>query len=254
MNKNTLESQQSDARDDLTAASVLAALRAVSPAPDSKRVADLQRFFKTESGGYGQGDQFLGCTVPQTRVVAKRFRHLPLEQVYELLESPWHEARLTALHILVDQFNRAKTKVLRNELFDFYIDALLRGRINNWDLIDTSAPTLGKAMVEHPRKTLIIGLSKSPVLWERRAAMLFTFAHIRAGEYGVPQHIAMNLLRDEHDLIHKAVGWMLREIGNRDLEVLRGFLQKYHKVMPRTMLRYAIEKLSAEERERWMAR
>lgn len=237
-----------------TATSVEAALRAVSPAADSQRVRDLQRFFKTEPGGYGEGDQFLGCTVPQTRVVARRFRHLSLDQIYELLESPWHESRLTALHILVDQFNRAKTKVLRNELFDFYIDALVRGRINNWDLVDTSAPTLGKALVEHPRKTLIISLSKSPVLWERRAAMLLAFAHIRAGEFGVPQHMAMNLLRDEHDLIHKAVGWMLREIGNRDLEVLRAFLAKYHKVMPRTMLRYAIEKLSLDERQRWMAR
>ena len=237
-----------------TAASVEAALRAVSPAANSQRVRDLQRFFKTEPGGYGEGDQFLGCTVPQTRVVARRFRHLSLDQVYELLESPWHESRLTALHILVDKFNRAKTKVLRNELFDFYIDALVRGRINNWDLVDTSAPTLGKALVEHPRKTLIISLSKSPVLWERRAAMLLSFAHIRAGEFGVPQHMAMNLMRDEHDLIHKAVGWMLREIGNRDLEVLRAFLAKYHNVMPRTMLRYAIEKLSPDERQRWMAR
>jgi 3-methyladenine DNA glycosylase AlkD len=238
----------------LSADDVVSALRAISPAPNSKRVADLQRFFKTEPGGYGEGDRFLGPTVPQTRTIAKRFRDLPLYQLDLLLDSPWHEVRLTALHILVDHFNRAKTRVLRTELFDFYIDAVMRGRVNNWDLVDTSAPHLGKLLVEHPRKTLIIGLSKSDKLWERRVAMLFTFAHIRAGEFGVPQHIAMNLLHDEHDLIHKAVGWMLREIGNRDLEVLRGFLAKYHSTMPRTMLRYAIEKLDAAERKKWMAR
>ena len=238
----------------LTAGAVIDALREVSPAQDSQRVADLKRFFKTGPGEYGEGDHFLGCTVPETRVIARHFRHLSLDQIDELLDSPWHEARLTGLHILVDQFNRAKTKVLRNELFDFYLGALTRGRINNWDLVDTSAPTLGKALVEHPRKTLIIGLSKSPVLWERRAAIIFTFAHIRAGEFGVPQHIAMNLLNDPHDLIHKAVGWMLREIGNRDLQVLRGFLTKFHTRMPRTMLRYAIEKLDQDERKRWMAR
>jgi len=235
----------------LTAESVLAELQAVAtPA----RAKSSQWYFKTGPGEYGEGDVFLGCTVPQTRTIAKRYRHLPLEQIDELLDSAWHEARLTALHILVGQFQRAKTKVHRNELFGFYMGALLRGRINNWDLIDTSAPYIGQALVEHPRKTLIINLSRSPVLWERRAAIMFTFAHIRAGEFGVPQHMAMNLLHDEHDLIHKAVGWMLREIGNRDVEVLRGFLSKYHSEMPRTMLRYAIERLDADERKRWMAR
>ena len=238
----------------LSAQAVVAALLAISPPRDSKRVADLQRFFKTEAGGYGEGDSFLGPTVPQTRDIAERFRDLPLDQLDLLLDSPWHEVRLTALHVLVGQFNRAKTRVLRTELFDFYMHAVYRGAVNNWDLVDTSAPHLGRLLVEHPRKTLIIGLSKSDKLWERRVAMLFTFAHIRAGEFGVPQHIAMNLLHDEHDLIHKAVGWMLREIGNRDIEVLRGFLAKHHTVMPRTMLRYAIEKLDADERKKWMAR
>ena len=238
----------------LSAEAVTAALQATSSNQDSKRVADLQRFFQTQPGGYGEGDRFLGPTVPQTRTIAKRFRDLPLDQLDLLLDSQWHEVRLTALHILVDQFSRAKTRVLRTELFDFYMHAVYRGAVNNWDLVDTSAPHLGRLLVEHPRKTLIIGLSKSDKLWERRVAMLFTFAHIRAGEFGVPQHIAMNLLRDEHDLIHKAVGWMLREIGNRDLEVLRGFLAKYHATMPRTMLRYAIEKLDADERKKWMAR
>ena len=236
---------------ELTAASVLAELQA---AGNPERANSSQSYFKTGAGQYGEGDIFLGCTVPQTRTIAKRFQHLPLEQIDELLDSDWHEARLTALHILVGQFHRAKTRVHRTELFDFYLGALLRGRINNWDLIDTSAPHLGQLLVEAPRKTLIINLSRSPILWERRAAIMFTFAHIRALEFGVPQHIAINLLHDEHDLIHKAVGWMLREIGNRNIEVLRGFLSKYHTVMPRTMLRYAIEKLNADERKRWMSR
>jgi 3-methyladenine DNA glycosylase AlkD len=238
----------------LTADAVLAALVAVAPGQDSKRVRDLQWFFKTELGGYGEGDSFLGLTVPQTRVIAKRFKDLPLEEVDALLDSKWHEARLTALHILVGQYQKAKTKVLRAELFDFYMQALLRGRINNWDLIDTSAPTLGQHLVEHPRKGLILGLTQSQSVWERRASIIFTFAHIRAGEFGVPQHIAMKLLGDKHDLVHKAVGWMLREMGKRDIEVLRAFLAKFNTQMPRTMLRYAIEKMDAAERARWMAR
>lgn len=238
----------------LTAEALVAALREVSPAPESKRVSDLQRFFKTGPGGYGEGDRFLGPTVPQTREIAKLFKDLPLDQLDLLLDSRWHEVRLTALHILVGQFNRAKTRALRTELFDFYMHAVHRGAVNNWDLVDTSAPHLGKLLVEQPRKTFIISLAKSGNLWERRVAMLLTFAHIRAGEFGVPQHIALILLNDKHDLIHKAVGWMLREIGNRDGAVLRAFLAEHHNEMPRTMLRYAIEKLSTDERAKWMAK
>jgi 3-methyladenine DNA glycosylase AlkD len=161
---------------------------------------------------------------------------------------------LAGLVILTERYKRAKTDRLRGELFDFYLDAALRGRVNNWDLVDVTAPTFGEYLVKHPRKTMILNLARSEVLWERRLAMMFTFANIRAHDFGVPQHIAMILLNDEHDLIHKAVGWMLREIGNRDIEVLRGFLGKYHTKMPRTMLRYAIEKLEPAERARWMAR
>jgi len=237
-----------------TADAVVAALRAISPASDSKRVADLQWFFKTEPGGYGEGDRFLGPTVPQTREIAKRFRGLALDQIDLLLDSQWHEVRLTALHILVGQFNRAKAQMLRTELFDFYLHAVYRGAVNNWDLVDTSAPHLGKLLVEHPRMSLLNELSKSENLWQRRVAMLFTFAHIRARQFGAPLEVATQLVDDRHDLIHKAVGWMLREIGNRDIEALRGFLAQHHTVMPRTMLRYAIEKLDADERKKWMAR
>ena len=235
----------------LTAASVQEALAAVSSAEDAKFLAG---YFKTEPGGYGEGDVFIGVRVPESRKVAKHFKGLPLEELDILLDSPIHEHRLCALHIIVGQFGRAKTKRQAEELFDFYLDAALRGRINNWDLVDTSAPTLGQWLVENPRKTLLLSLARSEKIWERRLAIMFTFAHIRAREFEVPKHIATILLHDEHDLIHKAVGWMLREIGNRDLDVLRTFLVKYHTEMPRTMLRYAIERMDAQERAIWMAR
>jgi 3-methyladenine DNA glycosylase AlkD len=235
----------------LTAASVQEALAAVASSKDAEFLAG---YFKTGPGGYGEGDTFIGVRVPDSRKVAKHFKGLPLEELEFLLDSPIHEHRLTALHIIVGQFQKAKTSRQREELFDFYLDAALRGRINNWDLVDTSAPHLGAWLVEHPRKSLLIGLAKSEKLWEKRIAMMFTFAHIRARQFDVPQHIAMILLHDQHDLIQKAVGWMLREIGNRDLEVLRAFLAKQHKVMPRTMLRYAIEKMDASERSKWMDR
>ena len=235
----------------LTAASVQEELAAVASRDDAKF---LSGFFKTGPGQYGEGDVFLGVRVPDTRIVARRYRELPLEEVDELLDSPIHEHRLAGLVIVTERYKRAKTDRLRQELFDFYLSAALRGRINNWDLVDVSAPTLGDYLVRHPRKTLILNLARSQNLWQRRLAMMFTFANIRARDFGVPQHVAMILLNDDHDLIHKAVGWMLREIGNRDVEVLRAFLAKHHTEMPRTMLRYAIEKLEPAERTRWMAR
>lgn len=235
----------------LTAASVREELAAVASPADAKFLAG---YFKTGPGEYGEGDNFIGVRVPQSRAIAKRYRELPLDQVDELLESPIHEHRLTALHILVTQYQRAKTDRTREELFDFYLSAAMRGRINNWDLIDTSAPKIGAWLVKKPRKTMILNLARSEKLWERRLAMMFSFANIAVHDFGVPQHIAMVLLHDKHDLIHKAVGWGLREIGNRDIEVLRAFLAKHHKEMPRTMLRYAIEKMDAVERAKWMTR
>ena len=235
----------------LTAASIREELAAVASRDDSKF---LSGFFKTGPGQYGEGDVFIGVRVPDTRAIARRYRDLPLEEIYKLLESEIHEHRLAGLVVLTERYKRAKTNRLRQELFDFYLDAALRGRVNNWDLVDVTAPTFGDYLVRHPRKTLILNLARSENLWERRLAMMFTFAHIRAGEFGVPQHIAMILLNDKHDLIHKAVGWMLREIGNRDVEVLRAFLAEHHTTMPRTMLRYAIEKLEPAERSRWMAK
>ncbi len=235
----------------LTAASIREELAAVASRDDSKF---LSGFFKTGPGQYGEGDVFIGVRVPDTRAIARRYRDLPLEEVYELLESEIHEHRLAGLVVLTERYKRAKTDRLRQELFDFYLDAALRGRVNNWDLVDVTAPTFGDYLVRHPNDALLRDLATRENLWERRLAMMFTFAHIRAAEFGVPQHIAMILLNDKHDLIQKAVGWMLREIGNRDVEVLRAFLAKHHTTMPRTMLRYAIEKLEPAERARWMAK
>ena len=236
---------------ELTAANLQRELAALAI---KNQATELARFFKTGPGQYGEGDVFIGVKVPDTRATCRHFKDLPLEEVYLLLDSEVHEHRLAGLVIITERFKRAKTDRLREELFEFYLDALFRGRINNWDLVDVSAPTFGEYVLKHGKKTLILGLARSEVLWERRMAMMLTFAHIRAGEFGVPQHIAMVLLNDQHDLIQKAVGWMLREIGNRDLETLRAFLAKHHKQMPRTMLRYAIEKLDAAERNKWMAR
>jgi 3-methyladenine DNA glycosylase AlkD len=235
----------------LTAASVQEALAAVASAEDAKFLAG---YFQTQPGGYGEGDTFIGVRVPKSREIARQFKALPLEEIDALLESPIHEHRLCALHILVGQFQRAKIQKLREELFDFYIDAAKRGRVNNWDLVDTSAPHLGAWLVEHPQKTLLLDLALSEKLWERRLAIMLTFAHIRAGEYGVPQHISMILLADNHDLIQKAVGWMLREIGNREKATMTAFLEKHYEQMSRTTLRYSIEKLTESERQFWLKR
>lgn len=196
---------------------------------------------------------FIGVTVPNTRAVAKRYRELPLEEIDALLDSKMHEHRLAGLVILTERFKKATKKKLRGELFEFYVSAFMRGRVNNWDLVDVSAPTFGQWLVDYPAKTFLLNLARSEDLWHRRIAIMFTFAHIRNGDFGPTQHLAMLVLKDDQDLIHKAAGWMLREVGNRDVEVLRGFLSKYHRQMPRTMLRYAIEKLSSAERARWMS-
>ncbi|MEY4390397.1 MAG: hypothetical protein RLZZ400_140 [Actinomycetota bacterium] len=210
-------------------------------------------FFKTGPGEYGEGDLFIGVTVPNTRAVSKRYRDLPLEEIDVLLDSKIHEHRLAGLVILGERFKRAKSKNLRGELFDFYVSAFMRGRVNNWDLVDVSAPIFGQWLVDYPKKTFLLNLARSNNLWQKRISIMFTFAHIRSGDFGPTQHLSMILLNDDHDLIHKAVGWMLREMGKRDVDVLRAFLAKHHRQMPRTMLRYAIEKLDANERRRWMS-
>lgn len=217
------------------------------------RAHDMQSFFKTAPGGYGEGDIFLGLTVPQVRVIAKAYRDLELPEIEKLLASQFHEIRLCGLIILSNQFKASKEVKRRKELFNFYVKQLKLGRVNNWDLVDVSAPTIGEYLleVEDPFPVLI-KLSKSSSLWERRTAIIFTFAFIRAGYLAPTLEISEFLLKDDHDLIHKATGWMLRELGKRDPSLLRNFLDEHVLDMPRTMLRYSIEKLPEIERQKWL--
>jgi hypothetical protein len=211
-------------------------------------------FYKTGPGEYGEGDQFIGLTVPQTRSVAADFKTLPLNETYLLATSPIHEHRLCALVILVTQFEKSKDGKARKAIFDTWMKLLREGHINNWDLVDVSAHKIGGWLIGRTDaiKTLE-KLAKSTKLWERRTSIIFTFAFMRAGSLEESIHIAELLVDDEHDLIHKAVGWVIREVGKRDIEVLRAFLHVHAATMPRTMLRYAIEKMSESERKRWMA-
>lgn len=234
-----------------TAAQAGAALRAVAK---PERVEGTLRFFKAYPGGYSEGDQFLGCTVPATRLVAKEFYGLPLEELDTLIRSPWHDDRLLALIILVRQYQRGdETK--QHAVYDFYLAHTVN--INNWDLVDTSSQFIVGSYLENRPEQLVVlrKLAASENLWERRIAMLATFDYIKKGSADTALIIAEQLLHDKHDLIQKAVGWMLREIGKRvDRGVLLQFLDKHAGTMPRTTLRYAIEHLSPEQRKRYMQR
>ena len=210
----------------------------------------LQRYFKTAPGEYGAGDRFIGIRVPVLRKLAQEFRLLPTRDVTVLLHSPIHEERLLALLILVDAYQRADEPG-RTKVFELYLAHL--DRINNWDLVDLSAPHIvGQHLAARPR-SILFRLARSKTLWHRRVAMLATLHFIRAHDFKDALHLAERLRDDEHDLMHKAVGWMLREIGKRAVAVLRRFLDQYAARMPRTMLRYAIEKLPVTERRRWLA-
>ena len=209
----------------------------------------LQRYFKTAPGEYGAGDKFIGVRVPALRRLAREFRSLPLSAAIELLQSPVHEERLLALLILTDAYERAGESG-RAAICRLYLKNL--ARVNNWDLVDGSAPSIvGRHLEERPRK-ILFRLARSKILWNRRVAVLATFHFIRQDDFGDSLRLAESLLDDEHDLMHKAVGWMLREIGKRDVAVLEQFLDRHAARMPRTMLRYAIEKLPARARKRYL--
>jgi 3-methyladenine DNA glycosylase AlkD len=218
------------------------------------RVSDLARFYRTAPGEYGEGDLFLGVSVPKTRSVAKKHKELELQEVEKLFSSQLHEARLCAAIILNLKFKSAKTTHERKRIFDFYLKQVRNERVNNWDIVDVSAPWMGVYLteVEDPMP-LLIKLSRSKSLWQRRVSILLTFALIRDGDLEPTVTISRALLEDDQDLIHKAVGWMLRELGKRDVMLLRKFLADYSHQMPRTMLRYSIEKLPERERKKWLA-
>lgn len=221
---------------------------------DPERAAHSAGYFKTGPGEYGEGDIFIGLTVPQGREIAQRHKSLPPAEALELLQSPIHEVRLCALHILVNRYKRSRSEIEKAELFALYLSSVQAGYVNNWDLIDTSAPTFGEFLLpDENRRELLLELAHSESLWERRLSIMFTFAFIRALEFDDALAMAEFHLGDSHDLIHKASGWMLREIGKRDVEVLRNFLRLHAAVMPRTELRYAIEKLDEDERQYWLS-
>jgi 3-methyladenine DNA glycosylase AlkD len=218
-----------------------------------ERLSDLSRFYKMASGEYGEGDIFLGVSVPQTRSVARKYQNLELQEVEKLFNSPFHEARLCAAIILNLQFKAAKKKQERKKIFDFYLKHVRAERVNNWDIVDVSAPWMGIHLTEvDDPMLLLIKLSKSKSLWQRRVSIMLTFALIRNGDLKPTIIISKALLEDDQDLIHKAVGWMLREVGKKDIMLLRKFLKDYSNKMPRTMLRYSIEKFPERERKKWL--
>jgi len=250
---------------------------------DPQRAAILQRFFQTGPGEYAEGDKFLGLTVPQLRALAKRYRGLSLRDTRRLLRSPIHEERLLALLLLVQAYQDGDADEQR-QIYELYLRSTQF--INNWDLVDSSAeyivgahlaaevvrrrsPTAPSCDRRSPDRRgdlrsgdvarsgdrpqrLLVRLARSQSLWERRLAVLATFHFIKRGEFAPTLRVARSLLRDEHDLIHKAVGWMLREIGKRDLAMEEAFLRRHYRRMPRTMLRYAIERFPAAKRRAYL--
>jgi 3-methyladenine DNA glycosylase AlkD len=227
---------------------------ALAEAADSGDAVFLQRFFKTGPGEYGEGDVFIGVRVPATRAVVRRFRGLPpagldYDEIDALLDSPVHEHRLAGALLLVARYGKDPDAV-----FGRYLAAVRRGRLNNWDLVDASAEYIVGEHLQDRDRSLLDELAASGSLWERRVAMLATFAFIKAGDPSTTLALAERLLSDPEDLIHKSTGWMLREVGKRvSREALTGFLDAHAAAMPRTMLSYATEHLSPDERARYRA-
>ena len=217
------------------------------------RAFGLQKFFQTAKGQYGEGDVFLGLTVPEVRKVAAKYKNLSFQEIEKLTSSRFHEFRLCGLVILTLQFKSSKDPLDHQKIFNFYTKQAKAGHVNNWDLVDVTAPILGAYLVgQKDPYPFLEKLARSKSLWDRRLAIIFTFAFIRAGELDPTIEISQRLLKDEHDLIHKAVGWMLREVGKQDGQLLRTFLTANASQMPRTMLRYSIEKFSESERRKWL--
>ncbi len=224
-------------------------LRELAKHKNAVKAKNSSWFFKCAPGEYGEGDIFWGIAVSIQRSIATRYKEIPLTAIHRLLSSPVHEVRLTAVFILVIQYRKSNL-LKKKEYVDFYLDHLRY--INNWDLVDSSAASiLGDYLTDKP-KEILQTLARSSVVWDRRIAMLSTFACIKRRDYVDALNIAEILLQDNHDLIQKAVGWMLREIGNRDYITEVNFLDSYAATIPRTTLRYAIEKLPRSIREKYL--
>lgn len=217
---------------------------------------DLMQFFQTHPGGYGAGDKFLGIRVPALRKIAKQNSDLAMTEIKKLASSKFHEERFLALAIMVLQFKNATDQRVKKSLFDAYLRMVKAKKIvNNWDLVDVSAPYFGEYLIKQPdAKEFLIKLVKNKDLWVQRVAMLFTFAFIKAGNNKPTLLLAKELLSHPHDLMHKAAGWMLREAGKKNLKDLLIFLEAHATAMPRTMLRYSIEKLPQTQRKKWLAK
>ncbi len=211
----------------------------------------LPKFFKTEKGEYAEGDKFIGVTVPNQRTVAKKYySKISLKELEELLHSPIHEYRLTALIMLVYKFEKQKSESERKQMFDLYINNT--DYINNWDLVDLTAPKIVGAFLFDKDRALLYDFAKSNHLWKQRIATISTYYFIKRSQFEDTLRISEILLDHKHDLIHKAVGWMLREVGKENLEIEIEFLNKNYKQMPRTMLRYAIEKFDEDLRQKYL--
>ncbi len=243
------------------------AIAAMGEMADEKQREVLMRFFKTGKGEYGEGDKFLGLKVPKTRSVAAECKDMPREEIEQLLQSEWHEARLCGLLVLVSQFNKLCSKrqidnkeamKKRDSLIEFYVANAERA--NNWDLVDLSAPktlgywlTMPSCYTDDEKMALVDRLAESDNLWKKRISMVCTWGSLQKGNPAYTLRYAERHLHHPHDLMHKAVGWMLREMGKRvSIELLRSFLDMHASEMPRTALRYAIEKMDEKERRHWM--
>lgn len=235
-----------------TATEVKKALRELADPDDAE---NLSWFFKTGPGDYGEGDQFLGIKVPKIRLVAKRFADLSEPQIRILSKSKFHEDRFCALVILTNRFRKSTDTSEQAHLWDFYLELVGNGAVNNWDLVDSTAPYLGQYLVRQPKPLpIMMNLIKHDDLWHQRVGVLVTAAFINNGVFEPTLKVSKALLNHKHDLMHKACGWMLREVGKKDIRTLRDFLDNNVEQMPRTMLRYSIEKMSPNERQYWLNR
>lgn len=214
---------------------------------DEEKKIILPRFFKTGKGQYGEGDMFLGVTVPNIREVAKEFKDVNFNVIEELIHSPWHEMRMCALLILVNNSQKEVTK----ETFDFYLSQTKY--INNWDLVDLSAPQIVGKYLLNKNRDILYKLTESDMLWDNRIAIVSTLTFIRNNDLDDTYKLSFKMMHHRHDLMHKAIGWMLREAGKRDTKRLYDFIQEYKNIMPRTMLRYSIEKFDKETRKELMS-
>jgi len=224
-------------------------IKEIQKEKDLKQAALLQRFFKTGPGEYGEGDKFLGIKVPVQKLIAKKYLGLNLSGIQKLLNSKTHEHRLIGLLILVDKFKKSDEKT-QGDIFNFYIKNTKN--INNWDLVDLTSHKIVGAFLEDKKRDKLYELAQSKDLWEKRISIVSCFWYIKDHDFKDALRIAEILLKDKHDLIHKAVGWALREVGKKDQEVLEGFLKKHYRKMPRTMLRYSIEKFPEDLRKGYL--